>query len=434
MKDLFQTDRLIFKMMTGSVWPSAFVGAAFALHPLHVESVAWAAERKDVLSTFFWLLTMWAYVRYTERKGIGRFLLALLFFGLGLMSKAMLVTLPFVLLLLDYWPLDRFRDIKKLVLEKVPFFLVMVLSSVATFFAQRGSGAIESFGTLTLKVRVANAAISYIRYIGKTFWPSRLSVFYPHLRYHLPIWQAAVSALLLVGITICVVLMLRRKRWLTVGWLWYVGTLVPVIGLVQIGAQSIADRYMYVPIIGLFVIVGWSVPDIITKRRYGRIGLGLLTGIVFLVLILCTHSQVKHWKNSHALFTHALAVTDNNIIAHQQLGGIYSKQKKYEEAIVHYEAALEILPNYPKTHNNLAIALTKLGRLDEAIMHYRKLLEHHKDNAVIHNTVASLLTQRGQFDEAIKHFKEAVRLDPQKLSYRMNLETARMRQRKVKQR
>jgi hypothetical protein len=283
----------VLKRMTNALWRSAFVAAAFALHPLHVESVAWVAERKDVLSTLFWMLTIAAYLRYLERPGTGRYLLTLLIFALGLMAKPMLVTLPFVLLLLDYWPLGRFQfgQIVKsvgqqsrkslnafshwklsrhLLLEKVPLFALSAISSIVTFLVQRTAGAVTSVETLPLKLRIANTFVSYLTYIQKMVWPSRLAMFYPYPDKTDLIWQTVVFALLLLIISLGVIWLMRRRRYLLTGWLWYLGTLVPVIGLVQVGDQALADRYTYVPLTGLFIIIAWGVPDLIAKWRFRK--------------------------------------------------------------------------------------------------------------------------------------------------------------------
>lgn len=270
----------VLRRMTGALWQSAFVAALFALHPLHVESVAWVAERKDVLSTLFWMLTIWGYVRYVERPGIPRYLPALLFFSLGLMSKPMLITLPFVLLLLDYWPLGRFQFrgsggnhanqrlfSLRLVWEKTPFFVLAAASSIVTYLVQKSGGAMGGMDLLPLNTRIANVLVSYVGYITKMIWPFRLAVFYPH-PVPLPVWQVGGASLLLVAISFLVIKGIRHRPYLAVGWLWYIGTLVPVIGLVQVGEQAMADRYTYVTLIGIFMIIAWGVPDFLARWRY----------------------------------------------------------------------------------------------------------------------------------------------------------------------
>ncbi len=284
---------LVLKLMTGALWRSGLVAALFAVHPLHVESVVWVAERKDVLSTLFWMLTLWAYLGYTKRPGVKRYLVILLAFALGLMAKPMLVTLPFVLLLLDYWPLKRIElgqsaiglpaasqpstiankpgaQAFRLLLEKTPMFVLAAVSSVVTFIVQKSGGAVGALETYPFKIRMANALLSYVIYLKKMIWPQNLAVFYPHPGQSLPMWQAAGAGLLLVVVSIAVIRAGRRYPYLPVGWLWYVGTLVPVIGLVQVGDQAMADRYTYVSLIGLFIVVAWGVPDVARSWRYGK--------------------------------------------------------------------------------------------------------------------------------------------------------------------
>ena len=458
----------VFKRMTKRLWPSAFVAAAFALHPLHADSVAWIAERKDVLSTLFWMLTMYGYVCYTEHKTITRYLLTLLAFALGLMAKPMLVTLPFVLLLIDYWPLKRLRT--SAVIEKIPLFLLSVISSVVTFIIQQGGGAVESFDKFALKYRVANSFVSYIRYIAKTFWPNRLAVFYPHLRKELPVSWTVGAALLLVLITILVLWQLCRRRFLAVGWFWFVGTLVPVIGLVQVGAQSMADRYTYVPVIGLFIMVGWFLPDILQRRRYRNIVLVAGSVVVISAMMVCTFIQTGYWKNSYTLFSHALKVTDDNYVAHHGLGTALFKQDKFEDAIFHYQKTLEIKPAHKNAHGDIGLALLQLAKyeesigyfrealnrngdiqkwhsnmgaalyksdkkkyLDQAIRHYRKALELDEDDAMTHNKLAIAHDQKGRIDEAVEHFSQALQLDPDSGEYKKHLRIALERQKKNRQ-
>lgn len=341
---------LILKKMTGSVWPSGFVAAAFALHPLHVESVAWVAERKDVLSGFFWMLTIAAYILYARRPSLIRYLLVVLFLCLGLMAKPMVVTLPFVLLLLDYWPLCRFgqpyqnRDEKdlsrsqsggvyyakssfwRLVTEKIPLFALVAASAVITFIVQQGAGAMKPGDRFSLSVRISNALVSYIGYILKIFCPIRLAALYPHPGGNLPVWQPIVSAVLLAGITAIVIYLGRHRRYLPVGWLWYLVTLVPVIGLVQVGSQAMADRYTYLPSIGIFIIVAWGTAEFFSGWRYRKIVFRLTAGVVLAVLLILTRIQVGYWRNNSTLFGHALDVTKDNFIMHNNFGNAFVKK------------------------------------------------------------------------------------------------------------
>lgn len=362
---------LVLKRMTGALWRSAFAAALFALHPLHVESVAWVAERKDVLSTLFWLLTVWGYAGYVEYPGRNRYLLVLLFFALGLMAKPMLVTLPFILLLLDYWPLGRVKlwesreggsggiqrsSALHLVREKIPFFALTLASGIVTVVAQYKGGAVRSLNLLPLDVRIANALVSYVGYIGKMIWPQHLAIFYPHPG-ALPTWQVVGAGLLLLSLSIILLRAAGRFPYLGVGWLWYLGTLVPVIGLVQVGDQAMADRYTYVPLIGLFVLIAWGIPDLMARWRYRQIALTISAVIVVFCCTVSTWSHVKHWRNGTALFTHAVNVTADNALAHDGLGFALARQGRLDEAIAHYSEALRIKPGYAKARYNLEHAL-----------------------------------------------------------------------------
>ena len=350
---------LIFKRMTGAFWKSAFVAALFAIHPLHVESVAWAAERKDVLSTFFCMLTMGAYILYVENQGIKKYLLTVLLFTLGLMAKPMLITLPFVLLLLDYWPLGRFNKRSpalQLIWEKIPLFVLTAVSSIVTFLVQQK--AMSSLEVFPITARIFNALVSYLSYIVKMIWPFHLAIFYPYPGMP-PVWQIAGACLLLVFISCIAIRTVRRYPYFAVGWLWYLGTLVPVIGLVQVGLQSMADRYTYIPLTGIFIIIAWGIPDLIAKWRYKKIGLFITTTTLISILMICTWSQVGCWRNSITLFSHAINVTENNSVAHNNLGSAFADQGKASETIKHYAEALRIDPMYADAHYNLGNAFTQ---------------------------------------------------------------------------
>ena len=432
---------LVLQRMTGVPWRSGLVAALFALHPLHVESVAWVAERKDVLSTFFLFLTLLSYIWYVARPGFYRYLLILLFFALGLMAKPMLVTLPFVLLLLDYWPLRRIKSFQltrsdravttrpselnsqtlRLIWEKIPFFLLATASSTVTFLVQARGGAVASLEVFPFETRLANALVSYVRYLGKMFWPQDLAVFYPHPGQSLPMWQAAGAGLLLLVISITVVRLGRRYPYLPVGWLWYVGTLVPVIGLVQVGAQAMADRYTYIPLIGLFIIIAWGVPDLLTKWRYQKVVCTLASGALLFVLIICTFIQLHHWQNATTLFEHALEVTTGNFVAHNNLGIELAAQGKFDEAIVHYSEALRIKPSYAKAHCNLGDVLARLGKHQDAIWHYQRALQLKPNFAEAHNNLGVTLKQQGRLNEAFVHYSRAIQLKPEYAEAHNNL-------------
>ena len=421
---------LALNRMTGRLWRSAFVAGLFALHPLHVESVAWVAERKDVLSTFFLFLTLLSYVWYVERRGVYRYLLIILCFVLGLMAKPMLVTLPFVLLLLDYWPLGRlpvgrlqgaslpptdplvssrnvFSQARPLLWEKIPFFIVAAVSSVITYLAQDSHNAVKTLTKFPLECRLANGLVSYINYIAKVVWPKDLAVFYPHPGQSLPIWQAVFAGLLLLVISIAVIRSGRRYPYLPVGWLWYVGTLVPVIGLVQVGEQAMADRYTYVPLIGLFVIIAWGVPDLVSGWTFRRTALAVTAAAVLSFLMVRTWKQLHYWKSSTALFEHTLAVTENNSVAHFGLGNALLEEGKKDEAIHHYSEALRLDPGYVGAQINWGIALLDQGRPADAINHFFEVLKINPHDAGVHLNLGVALAREGRTAEAMDHYFKA---------------------------
>ena len=419
----------VLKQMTAAAWPSAFVAAAFAIHPLHVGSVAWIAERKDVLSALFWMLTMAAYFKYAKSASIKWYLLTLAAFALGLMAKPMLVTLPVVLLLLDYWPLERINQ-PKIIIEKLPFFALSAVSSVITFLVQQKSGAVEQIIEIPLSSRIANALISYVAYIEKMIWPSGLTVFYPHPRQALPIWHAVIAAVLLAVVSIVIVRLAQNHKYLVVGWLWYLGTLVPVIGIVQVGDQAIADRYTYIPLTGLFIIIAWGADELTRKWRLQKAVLTTLGSIILTAMLIWTHLQVKYWRNSFTLFEHALKVTKNNYLAHNNLGFAFQSAGNINEAINHYQAAIEIKPDAAIAHCNLGDALKSLGRLDEAISHYKKVLQIWPDYAKAYNNLGGALHKAGKPDEAIDRLRQAIRLEPDYAEAYNNLGTVLLSQRK----
>jgi tetratricopeptide (TPR) repeat protein len=470
---------LVLRRATGQMWRSALVAALFGLHPLHVESVAWVAERKDVLSTLFFILALGAYVMYSEAHELSSAPqtpghnprmwqwhgATLLLFALGLMSKPMLVTFPFILLLLDYWPLKRvgfaetgtdrntmLRGASLLILEKFPFFVLSIGSSIVTFVVQRYGGSVSA--ALSLDERIANALVAYSRYLAKTFYPAELSVLYPHPG-HWPAWRVVLGAVLMIGITALVVWRGRRRPYAIVGWLWFVGTLVPVIGVVQVGLQSMADRYTYIPLIGLFIMLVWISGDLVQARSsLARPAYG----VCFLVVAGCfwlTLNQVRLWRNSGALFEYAVRVTEGNYLAYNNLGYYYSRIGQADKALEHYQKSLQIRPDYeealnnmghalaarkrfhealpfyhaalargsnrPEVLNNLGNALSELGRLDEAIGYYRKALAADPDNADAHNNLGVALAMRGNFNEAIHELRQVIRLRPAYASAYSNL-------------
>jgi tetratricopeptide (TPR) repeat protein len=434
----------ILKRMTAAFWPCLFVALAFAVHPLNVESVAWIAERKNVLSAFFWMLSIAVYIRYAERPGVVRILLLVLVFALATMTKPMVVTLPFVLLLLDYWPLGRLQwkrrgeqedlsaskagqtrsqgvSIWCLLLEKTPLFLLTIGLSAVTYIAQQRGGVVSDFGNISLKYRAANALVSYVTYIGKMIWPSRLAVFYPHPFDKLPLWQVIISALLLLIVTIAVILLIRRRKFLAVGWLWYVGTLVPVIGLVQVGAQARADRYTYLPFIGLFIIIAWGLPDVLAKWRYRKITLRAAAMAALLALSVCTRMQLRHWQNNELLFEHAINVTSDNFVMCNNYANILDKTGQAEKAIEHFNEALRMRPNSPEVHSNLGNTLRRINRIDEALVHYQKAIKLKPDLAEAHYNMAISLAKQGKNDEAIVKYLDALQFRPNDVDTLSNL-------------
>jgi len=450
---------LVLNRMTHALWRSALVAALFALHPLHVESVAWAAERKDVLSAFFWMLSLGAYAYYAERSSLRRYGLVVAFFVLGLMTKPMVVTLPFVLLLLDYWPLGRFQPARRpgdtdekpggprpalvqkkakrkklnplppekglslqqtlrtpgavfrmLVIEKIPLFALTALCSVLTYIAQQKSGTIAALQTYTLMDRLQNAVLSYVRYIFKLCYPVDLAIFYPYGVH--PFWQIAGSALLLTAVVLLVVRFRDRFPHLFVGWFWYLGTLIPVIGIVKVGLQSMADRYTYLPSIGLSVLIVWGVHDLTRKMRRQAVVLGTLAAVVLVLFSAATWNQARQWEDDLTLYRHALKVDADNQVAHFGLGLYYSRQGDLDRAFHHYTEAIRIMPTQPDYLNNIAGILNRLGRPEEAAACYRKAIALQDNNALPHFNYAYLLACQGKFDEAVPHFQKVLALNP----------------------
>ncbi|MGA1825344.1 MAG: tetratricopeptide repeat protein [bacterium] len=420
---------LIFWKMTGDVWQCGFVATIFALHPLHVESVAWIAERKDVLSAFFWMLTLWSYVRYSEQPDSKKYIITLCLFILGLMAKPMLVTLPFVLLLLDYWPLKRFHSFHSFV-EKIPFFIVSGISSIITFFAQQGGGAVRSLAIYPLSVRIGNALVSYVQYLWKMIFPYHLTVLYPHPGMP-PGWKIAGAFLLLVFIFLLAIMTVKKHPYLMIGWLWYIGTLVPVIGLVQVGSQAMADRYTYLPLIGISIIIAWGVPSLIPTWRYKRVVFAAIAAVLFSAFMAVTHLQVGYWKNSITLFKHAIESTTENYQAHHNLGVAFADQKNFDEAIKHYSEALRIHPDFAIAHNNLGNALREQGRDREAIEHYYEALSIDPNHALSHYNLGRALKEQGNISEAIEHYLDALRIQPGFVLAHNNLGNALKEQGKI---
>ncbi len=405
---------------TGSIWRSAFVAAVFAIHPLRVESVAWIAERKDVLSGVFFMLTLLTYFRYVRVRSIGHYLTVLFMFALGLMCKPMLVTLPFVLLVLDYWPLGRIRGQKSdvsghenlvmLVVEKIPLVGLSAISSVVTFLAQRG--AVGWTEQLPVLARINNAVVTYAAYMWQMLWPVKLAVFYPHPESRLPLWEIILCLLLLIGITAAAVVLRKSRPYFITGWLWYLGMLVPVIGLVQVGWQGRADRYTYLPQIGLYIAITWGIADVTAAWRWQREILTAGTAIVVGLLSWRASVQASYWRDSETLFTHALAVTSNNDVAENNLGIVFLQKGNLDEAISLLQAAVDLRPENSPAHENLAKALLQKGQVTDALVHYRRLLELQPDNIEVHNIVGTVLIQQGQAREAAEEWQKVLAIQP----------------------
>jgi tetratricopeptide (TPR) repeat protein len=395
-----------------------------------VESVAWVAERKDVFSTFFMMLTVWAYLLYVKKGKVRRYMLVVLFFVLGLMSKPMLVTLPFILLMLDFWPLGRLchihescnvvtgqqtnerLDIFRLLWEKVPFFALAVVSSIVTFIVQERGGAVKLLELYSIQTRIINAFVAYIEYIMNMIWPVKLAVLYPHPGNSLPLWKGVVAGLVLVLITILVIRKARKIPYLAVGWFWYVVTLIPVIGIVQVGSQAMADRYTYITLIGLFVIIAWGVNDLLSKWPHRKISFGILAAILLSILIVLTWKQVQYWENSITLFKHTLKHTSNNAIIHNNLGVAYNDSGKYKEAIEELKQAIRIVPDDAMAHSNLGVAYNDSGKYKEAIEVCKKSIRINPDYAKAHFNLGVAYGESGMYKEAIEASKKAIKIDP----------------------
>ena len=419
---------LVLRRMTGAVWRSAFVAALFAIHPLRVESVAWVSERKDVLSGVFFMLTLGAYLRYASRPSVGRYLTVLATFALGLLSKAMLVTLPFVLLLLDYWPLQRFArflargedsvrfnaipfaSLRRLLVEKVPFFVLAAAASTATWFAQEQ--AFESSQGWPLGWRINNALITIWTYLRQMFWPTDLALFYPHPKANIPLWEAGLALLLLSATTAAVIRLRKKFPYLVTGWFWYLGMLVPVLGLVQVGWQGHADRYTYLPQIGIYLLLTWGVADLTRSWRARGAILGAGAAFLLLAAMSLAWKQASYWSDAERLWAHALAVTNNNDVAEHGLGTALAKRGEVDAAIPHEREALRLRPGDPNLLTNLANALARKKELPEAVAHYREVVRLRPNDGESRRNLGKALLQSGATDEGLAEFREALRIRP----------------------
>jgi len=397
---------------TGDFWASVFVAAVFAIHPLHVESVAWIAERKDVLSGVFFMLTLMSYAHYTCRPSVGRYITMSILFVCGLMSKPMLVTVPFVLLLLDYWPLDRFArsTITKLVAEKIPLFALSVGSCFATLWAQ--NFALGSTEFLPFKWRITNAIVTYLDYIRQMFWPVDLIPFYVHPENRLEMWRLLVAALILIAITVLALARRRKNPYLIIGWLWYIVMLVPVIGLIQVGLQGRADRYTYLPQVGLYIAIAWCVRDLAKSAPAQKIILGGAAAVVLGGLSILSWKQTSHWRDTESLWSYTLTVTPDSDVAHAGLAGILFVRGQVDDAIQQYESALRLRDGNVAAHYGLARALASERKVDEAIAHYQKALSIQPDNMAASNELGILFASKGEVSNAIAMWRQTLSFDP----------------------
>ena len=428
---------IVFRTMTGKVWQSSFVAVLFALHPLHVESVAWVSERKDVLSTFFWMCSMLSYLGYVHYPKMKRYLLTLFFFIVGLMAKPMVITLPFVFLLLDYWPLARFRMKKNapsitpvgknlspffLIVEKIPFFAIAAVSGFLTIFFQKTGSALAPLTQFPLELRVANSLVSYVTYMGKTIWPHNLAFFYPYQK-TIPGWEIVVACLLIGLISFMAFKTIKRYPFFFVGWWWYIGTLIPAIGLIQIGMQARADRYTYIPLIGLFCILSWGAPVLFAEIKLKKILLPSTAFALILIFTRTTWLQIKTWEKSITLSEHALMVTQNNFVAHDVLAEAI-QDHHVEKAIEHYREALRINPRYSDGYYNLANLFLNQNNLNEATKNYYRALSWNPNMKEAHNNLGVVLAFQGKLKEAIIHFKAALKIKPNDPGATKNLKKA----------
>lgn len=414
---------LFLMYATRRLGPSLFVAALFALHPINVESVAWVAERKNVLCTFFFFATLIAYCWYARQPDWRRYLVFAGLFVLGLMSKPMVITLPFVLLLLDYWPLGRIRGgradataapLSKLVVEKLPLIALSAASAVITMQAQRAGGAMRSTAQFSLAVRLENAVMAYAMYLWKMIWPSHLSPIYPHPGDSLAGWQVGTSALVLLAVT-AVALKFRARRYLLTGWLWFLGTLVPVIGLVQVGDQAMADRYAYIPLVGIFIMIAWRIADLADSKQIGLVVRVIPAACVLLALSFATNRQLGYWSSNYDLWTHAVAVTGRNFIAQDNLGGALLWLGKTDEAYLHFQAAAEINPLDPMSRSNLGAYLQEHGHMAEAIEKYNRVITLTSDPGLLAATYANLgaaYRKLGEDEKARTSYDQALQLNP----------------------
>lgn len=414
---------LLLQRATGFAGRSLMVAALFALHPINVESVAWVAERKNVLSMFFLLLALEAYRQYVRKPGVGRYCLVALCFACGLMAKPMIITLPFVLLLWDYWPLERTalegesKKLSSLVVEKIPLFALSAASAWVTMYAQSVGGAVRSVVEYPFSVRLGNALVAYARYVMLAFWPAKLGPMYPHPADSLPGWQVGVSGLFLLAATVLVIVF-RKHRYLLVGWFWFLGTLVPMIGLVQVGKQAMADRYAYLPFLGLFIMACWAVGEWAQQKHISALRLAIPVLIVLAALAAATFRQLNYWSDNVTLWSHTVAITGPNAVAQDNLGGALVEENRIAEAMPHFQVAAEIDPSDPVSHLNLASYQLEQGNPQEAVKQLDTVLNLTSEprlKATVLSNLGAAYSRMRDYPHAKKSFEEALALDPQRV-------------------
>ena len=433
----------LLKRSTGCLWRSAFVAALFALHPMNVESVAWVAARKNLLSTTFLLLTMAAYIRYTESPGIYRYLIIAGCYAMGLMAKPMLITLPFGFLLLDFWPLKRlnledvargtgvFKLLGQLIAEKIPLFILSAATIYIATISLHRYGDMVQTAAVNMKLRIANALVSYVVYLEKLIWPVDLTCFYPFPE-TVPFWKTALSFVFLIVVSVAAVKAYCKRPYITFGWFWYLGTLVPVIGLVQAGLwPAIADRFVYVPYIGIFIILSWGSAEVFKRFHLSSTALAASGGLIISILTVMSYNQTAYWKNSVTLFQHAVAVTSGNYLSHYALGFALERRGQANAAIEHYRESLKINPQQVDVHYNLALVLASQQKIEEAIGEYQKVLLLDPNDYQVYNNLGNLFYKQGRFDDAIRQYERAIGIKPDHTNAHRNLGAALIRKGRI---
>ncbi len=407
---------VVLVAMTTKVWQSAFVASLFAIHPLHTESVVWLSERKDLLSSFFLLLSLSAYHKYTKMQSLKHYVTVFIWYLSGLMAKSMIVTLPILLLLIDYWPLGRFENcdkktITRLFVEKIPFFLLSLIFGILSFVAQKSGGSLTEFGAIPPVQRIYNAINAYFFYIEKMFLPFDLAILYPHPLDSLNLGVIVLPLFFLAFVTVISLIGAAKHPWFFVGWFWYAITLLPVIGIIQVGPHGMADRYSYISLIGLFIMLGWSIPELLQTVRYKK---AFITSITVFFILYCsanTSKQIHYWRDSITLFEHTLKVTKDNYLIHNNLGGVYAEMNLTDKAIHHFQSSLKIKYNYSDAHYNLGLVLNDAGVIDSSAHHYREAIKFDPADAKSYNGLGVALAKSGNLKEAINNFTEALKID-----------------------